>query len=174
MFDNGYKFSLVDKKSHNNDDLLYTHYYTFRGKRRYILLAEEYVGSIFIVKFYPHSHRLSPHKYNVLLADYDAMHVIRTAIDVMLYIYKSSPFASFGFIAANSIFDDYKETVYNNKRYRIYRQLMADFFPSDLFAHVANEMNGAYLLVNRTNQDIDTFTGNALKMFIYHYPDLDT
>ena len=84
MFGNGYSFNLADKKSFQENDLLTTHYYNFRGKRRYIVLIEEYAGKIFIVKFYPHSHRSSPDKYNVLTTDYDASRVIRTAIDIML------------------------------------------------------------------------------------------
>ncbi len=47
MFDKGYKFNLVDKKSVVNDDLITTYYYNFKGKRRYIALVEEYVGLLF-------------------------------------------------------------------------------------------------------------------------------
>jgi hypothetical protein len=92
----------------------------------------------------------------------------------MLFIFKDNPNASFGFIAANSNTENFKENLYYNKRFRIYSQLMADYFSSELFAHISNEVNGAYLLVNRCNKDIDGFTDSALKMFIHNYPDLET
>ena len=174
MFDNRNKFNLIDKKSVDNSDLLITLYYNFKGKRRYIALVEEYAGSIFIVKFYPHSHQDSPHKYNVLLGDYDAPRVIKTAIDIMLFLFEKHPDASFGFLAANSITETKEETTYYNKRFQIYSQLMADYFSSDIFAHISSEVTSAYLLINRCNKDIDNFTDNALKMFIRNYPDLAT
>jgi hypothetical protein len=136
--------------------------------------VEEYVGQIFVIKFYPNSHRNSPDKYNVLLDDYDASRVIRTAIDIMLDFLKHYPNASFGFIAPNSIRDKYKEILYYNKRFRVYSRLMANFFSTDLFSHIESEDNSAYLLINRCHADIDIFTDKALKMFIRNYPDLET
>jgi hypothetical protein len=103
MFDKGYKFNLIDKKSVVNSDLLTTYYYNFRGKRRYIVLVEEYINKVFIVKFYPCAYHDSPNKYNVLVKDYDAARVIKTSIDIMLFLFENNPQASFGFIAANSI-----------------------------------------------------------------------
>ena len=135
---------------------------------------EEYVGKIFIVKFYPHSHHNSPDKYNILTTDYDAARVIRTAIDIRLLFLKDYPDASFGFIASNSITDTYEENKYYNKRFRIYRKLVANFFATETFAHISNEKTSAYLLVNRCNVDIDAFAGNAVKMLIRNYPDLET
>jgi len=148
MSDEGYSFHLVDKKSFKDDDLVASWYNNFRGKRRYIALIEEYIEHIFIVRFYPNSHKNSPHKYNVLINDNDASKVIRTAIDIMLHLFNNYSDASFGFIAANSITEAYEEGKHYTKRFRIYGQLMADFFSADLFSHVSNEENSAYLLVN--------------------------
>jgi hypothetical protein len=173
MFNSGYKFNLVDKKSIDDSELLTIHYYNFRGKRRYIALVEEYIGQIFIVKFYPHSHHSSPDKYNVLVNDYDAARVIKTAIYIMRFLFEQHPEASFGFLAANTITETAAEILFYNKRFQIYSQLMADYFSSNIFVHISSETNSAYLLINRCHTDIDTFTDNALQMFIRNYPDLE-
>jgi hypothetical protein len=111
MFDSGYKFALVSKTTVSKKLFLRQHINNFRSLfRRYLAVVEEYELNVFIVKFFPVSHKLSDKKYNVIFNDYDAPRVIRTCIDIMLSIATENELASFGFIGANTISEDFYVT----------------------------------------------------------------
>lgn len=76
MFDSGYKYHRISIIKVPDKLFLGQHLYNFRAsKRRYIAVVEEYELQVFIVKFFPASHKLSDKKYNVIFNDYDAPRV---------------------------------------------------------------------------------------------------
>ena len=137
MFDSGYKFDLVSKTTVSKKLFLRQRIYNFRSLfRRYLAVVEECELNVFIVKFFPVSHKLSDKKYNVIFNDYDAPRVIRTCINIMLDILAEKPLASFGFIGANTISNGESEGETNTQRFRIYTKLMLNFFAKTAFSHL--------------------------------------
>jgi hypothetical protein len=173
MFDSGYKFALVSKTTISKTLFLRQRIYSFRSLfRRYHAIVEEYEHSVFIVKFFPVSHKLSDKKYNVIFNDYDAPRVIRTCIDIMLSIASENALSSFGFIGANTISDDFYENEINTQRFRIYRHIMLNFFKEDSFSHLEESSISAYLMVNKKNKNFVELTPKIVEMFQKIYPDL--
>ena len=120
MFDSGHKYHRISITKVSEKLFLRQHLYNFRAsKRRYIAVVEEYEFQVFIVKFFPVSHKLSDKKYNVIFNDYDAPRVIRTCINIMLDMLAEKPLASFGFIGANTIINGESEGETNTQRFRI-------------------------------------------------------
>ncbi|MFN3489554.1 MAG: hypothetical protein ACK4YV_10495 [Emticicia sp.] len=173
MFDSGYKFALISKTTVSKKLFLRQRIYNFRSLfRRYIAVVEEYELNVFIVKFFPVSHKLSDKKYNVIFNDFDAPRVIRTCIDIMLSIATENELASFGFIGANTISEDFYENEINTQRFRIYRRIMLNFFREESFSHLEEPSISAYLMVNKKNKNFEELTPKIVEMFQEVYPDL--
>lgn len=173
MFDSGYKYHRISITKISDKLFLRQHLYNFRTPhRRYIAVVEEYELGIFIVKFFPVSHKLSDKKYNVIFNDYDAPRVIRTCIDIMLDILAEKPLSSFGFIGANTITDKENEGKGNTQRFRIYSKLMVNFFAKTAFSHLEEPSISAYLMVNKKNRNFEELTPKIVEMFQKIYPDL--
>lgn len=173
MFDSGYKYHRISITKVSDKLFLRQHLYNFRAsKRRYIAVVEEYEFQVFIVKFFPVSHKLSDKKYNVIFNDYDAPRVIRTCIDIMLDILADKPLASFGFIGANTISNGESEGEANTQRFRIYTKLMLNFFAKTAFSHLEEPSISAYLMVNKKNKNFEELTPKIVEMFQKVYPDL--
>lgn len=79
--------------------------------------------------------------------------------------------ASLGFIASSSIIGDFTEKQENNQRFRIYKQVMRNFFGQGTFTHFFDPNNSAYLRVNNLNP-VDNFVLNMQNGFRNLYPDL--
>lgn len=175
MFDKSFDYRLATVKKSSKEDLIKIYVYSFKStNRRYIVEVEEYAHNIYVVKFYPKEYRLSEHKFNFLVNDFEASKVIRTCANIMIDMLRQNPTASFGFIGANTITKDYTEQKYYTKRFSIYKTLMSSWFPEDKFLHSMNEANSAYLLINKDNDSYEELMKEAVKMFIRNYPDLDT
>lgn len=65
-------------------------------------------------------------------------------------------------MATGSIIEDFEEDQENNQRFRIYRQIMQNFFGVKTFAHYIDVTYSAYLMANR---------GNRLSEFIPYMQD---
>lgn len=153
MFDTHYKFNYIDKKLILQGALQYKeHKFTFTCSKnnRYIVNVEEYDHNVFVIKFHLNAHSGSRNKYSILVKTHNASPVIRTCIEIMLFIYRKNPYASFGFIGANLI----KEVSHKNtKRFRLYRKIMENLFSPIHFSHYKYVEKSAYLLLNRDNQE---------------------
>jgi hypothetical protein len=128
-----------------------TRIYSFKGSNaQYIVEVEEFEFDVFILKFYQKSHRLSSEKFNLLTMNHDVQGVIRTVLDIALDILKNeNPHASFGFVGTNKP----NEEKHCTQRFRIYRQLMKNFFGSTSWVHYEMEDSSAYLMLNRCHAE---------------------
>lgn len=126
MFDSYYSFRKIDCEYPKGEPYNTVHRFTFRGfnRQRYIVLVEEYPFDVFALKFYLHAHRLSSKKYQLLTGFHDVSRIIRTCIEIFLHFYQTNNEASFGFIGSNLVDESLRET----KRYRVYSQVMKNFF----------------------------------------------
>lgn len=154
MFDRGYPFRKANCTVKNEGALLKEHLFTFDTKygRRYIVQVDEFRYNFYGLKFYPKSYRHSRKRFSVLTNEKDTLNtvmILRTCVDVMGAIYTNDALASFGFVGAAS--DGEAEA--DNKRFRIYNQIMVNFFSPDSFQHAEQRSKSLYAIFNRNNAE---------------------
>jgi hypothetical protein len=174
MFDDSYPYHKKGSvKCTKPNDLLVEHSYAFSdGIDRYIVKVEEYTGCIFVPKFYAYADRDSPNRYYHLLNNKYPPKIIRTCTNITLEFLKIYPNASFGLIATRIIQGDFKEDLFNNSRFRVYRRFITNTFGEKEYFHLIDETHSAYLLMNKRVQDFEGAARKAVAMFIENYPDL--
>lgn len=143
-----YPFTYRKNENINSKGHIRNILYNFKSTKsnlRYIVLVEQYKYNVFAVKFYPKKWANSEHKYQMLTNTNEPRRIINTCINVMLSIYQKYPDASFGFIGANKVDENLRET----KRYKVYSTIIATYFSDKYFYHKENKDKSAYLLINR-------------------------
>ncbi len=163
MFGETYKYRLADVATISQNGIIcQQHKYVFRCrfKHLYIVNLEKYEHQFYVIKFYLKQHRLSKNKYNLLSGLHDMPRIMATCLQIMLETYKENPYASFGFMGANSI----GEPESNTKRFKIYKRIMESFFSPIDFSHYTYTEKSAYLMLNKANLNNDLMP-NIEKMF---------
>ena len=175
MFDAGFPLTLIQHNSVKEKEILSESVFQFKTSRniRYIVNVEEYPNYVFVPKFYPSSEKNNPNRFAVLTFEYNSAKIIRTIIDIMLFVYKANPMASFAWLGAATSMKRKREGKSFTQRYRIYRNLMLNFFSSDNWFHFDDYVTSTYLLANKKQQDIDIFLQTVIRMFTDIYPDLE-
>lgn len=174
MFDESFPYKLIQKRSLDSRDIISEAYYSFNSsKRRYIVLVEEYPLQVFVPKFFPSSYRNSPHKYNLILNDFEASRIIRTCLNIMLDFNLEFPEASFAFVGANTKSKNKSETKIQTQRFRVYKNLMLNFFDTEHWWHYDDMLSSSYLLVKRNKPNFSIYIQNVIKMFSDIYHDLE-
>lgn len=150
MFDQSYPVRYATRS--NPMGAPYTlHLLTFRCRfnRQYIIQVEQYEYHVFGVKFFLKDHRDSPRKYNLLTGINDPFRVLGTIVRGMKVFEKKFPGASFAFFGAELE----GEEIENTKRFRVYRPIMENFFPSKLYEHQIILEESFYLMLNIAYRD---------------------
>ena len=115
--------------------------------------VEEYIGNVFMVKFYLKAHSLSPNKYHFLTNYGAAQTVIFTVIAIMLAVFKEREveYPSFAFMGSNTKFCDERadELKANTKRFRSYKRIISIFFGSQTFEFIKDETASILIIKNR-------------------------
>jgi hypothetical protein len=176
MFDEYYQYKFITKQNPNpGDHFISKTIYSFQAEKyRYIAEVEIYDHNMYVIKFYPKHLQESKVKFSMVLNEEYAPKIIRTCINIMLEINAKDPVANFGFLGSNTILDDFKESRYMTQRYRIYRQLMLNFFSEKSYIHIENQTNSAYLLLSKSTSNPKDLLIQIQKMFIQFYPELDS
>ena len=160
MFNTPYKFRYCDKKTKNIGEFMFTeHKLTFicRHNHQYIVNVEEYPYEVFILKFHLKNHTSSPNKYKLLTQINDPFRVLSTCLNILHWFFtEKAPYGNFGFIGENLIGEGKSDT----KRFRIYRQIMADKFSIVEFQHFISKKHSMYMMVSRNRLEKN---GNILK-----------
>ncbi|MEZ4827951.1 MAG: hypothetical protein R3C61_16960 [Bacteroidia bacterium] len=168
MFDQFFEFKYINHQpGTQSDGFIRVHTYKFTAQNEpYIFRAEEYQHSVFAVKFYHKSFEDSPQRYNLLTNKGIPSPIFRTCINIMLDIVQKFPTASLGFIGSEL----QAEGRTNTQRYRIYKQLMENFFSPAKFSHHIYPPHSAYLLINRAQEDAEIlFKVESLFQEIYDF-----
>ena len=175
MFDAGFEFALIQRNIIENNDHVCEFIFQFKtkGRKRYIVIVEEYLNNIFVPKFYPSTEKNNPNRFAILTNEYQSARVIRTIIDIMLFIYKISPEVSFGWLGVATLLQHKKEGKSFTQRYRINKNVMLNFFNADNCYHYDDYRTSTYLLINKKQKDIQQFLEDTVRMFTDLYPDLE-
>lgn len=98
MFNTFFDFKLLQiTPQKEKGDFITEYIFEFRTKRRrYIVIAEEYSYKIFVVKFYPAHRKNDNLRFSLVLNDYEFAPIIRTCINIMLWLLDKESTASFG------------------------------------------------------------------------------
>jgi len=160
----------------DDSDHLFTLIYSFRStdtKLRYILRAEYHVEEVFAIKFYAKNHKQSDFKYSLLTNKGHSLRIFLTCAQLVPQLLPEYPNASFGLIGSRSI--DRKqnliEPVANNRRFKIYSDLILELFGEETFEHYDYPDISGYLLVNK-NKDITATKQSIESMFYENYRDI--
>jgi hypothetical protein len=154
MFNEPYSYRLATKYSLVHNGIKFEQQkFTFRCRHNqvYIVNLEKYESDFYVIKFYLKKHKLSPSKYSLLSGLQDMPRVMATCLKIMIDTYTKQPYASFGFIGANSLGEAENDT----KRFKIYRRIMESFFSPVNFTHYAYTEKSAYLLLNKKKEQVD-------------------
>lgn len=132
--------------------LIQTQLFKFRNLKRrpYLLRIEEYPNRLFMVKFHTAKMERSYKKYTFKTNDYEAPQILATCLKVVLDVYRKNPEASFGFIG--EAYED--EATRKTKKYRIYAQIMKNYFSENDFVHSTDLDLSFYILINKQNDTV--------------------
>jgi hypothetical protein len=150
-----------------------TYIYRVKTPRgNYIVHVEEYVNDLYVVKFYPVRFKRHPNKFNIVANDGVLPVVIGTCLRILFQLFQTNSNSSFGFIATPSVFEGFIEDKSNNQRFRIYKQVMQNFFGHETFAHFSDVNISAYLMVNKSQHAIHELVDEMQRKFRDMYPDI--
>lgn len=176
MFDNSFPFTKLFKKEVKGSGHLKcrTTYEFSTPLEKYIIESEEYKHNIHIIKFFPKRLKTNPKRFNILTGEKKMGHIVGTCIILILQILKKNPGANFGFLGSHTIDfkRQYEESRECTKRFKIYRYAVYSLIGEHVFAHEMDEKNSTYLLINRSNKDIEMIKKEANKMFDLIFPTL--
>ena len=137
----------------------------------YNIHLEEYIGDTYVIKFFPTRFKRRKNKFQMITSDNVMQGLLGKALQIFLSCLKNNNTASLGFVATASILGQFQEARENNQRFRIYKQVLQNFFGLETFAHFVGISNSAYLMANRTNQ-IPDFVAKMQQGFSELYPDM--
>lgn len=175
MFDAGFTFSLIQQNIFKKKELISESIFQFKTSKnkRYIVTVEEYPHHVFVPKFYPSTEKNNPNRFAILTNEYEGTRIIRTIIDIMLLTYKNNPLASFAWLGIATSMKEKKEGKSFTQRYRIYKNVMLNFFDPNNWFHYDDYLTSTYLLINKKQANIESFLQNTIRMFTDIYPDLE-
>ena len=157
---------------------LSTKLYRFKSNKNhtYIVEVEEYIGYVFMVKFYLKSHAQSPDKFHFLTNIGAAQSVIFTVIHIMLSIFNlhQGAYPSFAFMGSNTKFGDEREDEQksNTKRFQSYKKIISIFFGTETFEFIKDE-NASILIIKNRRANIDVHMATIIEYIYINYEILE-
>ena len=173
MFNSNWPYLLLTVK-YESDPSFHIKTYVYRvvtPAGNYIVHLEEYIRDTYVIKFFPARFKRYDNKFHMVSNDKVMQGVLGTALQIFVGCLKTNNRASLGFVATASILGQFKEARENNQRFRIYKQIMQNFFGLETFTHFVDTSNSAYLMANRVNP-IPEFVTEMQQGFSYLYPDM--
>lgn len=150
-----------------------TYTFTTETGSDYLIEVEEYLHSIYVIKFCKKKLKNHPKRFNLLTSEHKMSKIVSTCIHLMLSILKKDDLASFGFLGSNTIiFGGRVEQKANTKRYRVYKYAVQNLIGEDFFSHHTDINNSTYLVLNKKHKDCNYVLEQANKMFDSIFPDL--
>lgn len=152
MFDQHYSFRYIMTEHPKGEPYHQLHIYTFYGphQQHYTVHVEEYPMDIYALKFFLQAHSHSPNKYQLLTGYSQAPRIIRTCIEIFLSLFDQNKESSLCFMGTNALLEEKSE----NKRFRIYKKVMENFFSPQYFEHRSFGRQSLYFMLNN-RKDIE-------------------
>ena len=134
-------------------DIIRRYYYRFvssLSRKEYRVFIDLCPNNIYIIKFYLKQDEKRKDKYNVLSGLNEPRNLVTTCLSILMneFLDKDET-ASFGFVASNLP----GEGKSNTKRFRFYRQMMANLIGDERFSHYIIQEDSIYLLVPNVLKD---------------------
>lgn len=173
MFDSNLPYLLLTVK-YESDPSFHVKTYVYRVStlaRNYIVHLEEYVRDTYIIKFLPARFKRYDNKFHIISNDRVMQGVLGTALQIFVNCLGNNNRASLGFVATASVLGQFREARENNQRFRIYKQILQNFFGIETFAHFVDISNSAYLMANRVHT-IPEFVTEMQQGFSNMYPEM--
>lgn len=150
MFDKPHEYTLVAKRPAHAGELYMQscHIYKFKDEHLTVYRAnvEVYLGKLYMIKFHLESLVNCKEKYERLTNINYPFRVLSTCLAIIKEYLKKDPECSFGFIGMKTPKEgDLKLT----KRFRVYSQIMNNFFSPVKFDHTVVEKISLYLIVRK-------------------------
>jgi len=149
MFDTCFQYQYVNRRK---VDRLTIHLYRFQvNKRQTILVEVEEFDEhpIALIKFYDKADQYTIDRFNKLTGKGNFQPILRTCINIMLYIKSRNPYISFGFAGAQTPQEKEKGIKENTKRFRIYQSVMLLTFRHLYWQHIFVPDHSLYFILNR-------------------------
>jgi len=150
MSDNGYPFEMVTLEATKNDayqiDTLVYRFISQKSHHTYFVHIERYRHNLHCVKFFDGTTDDGIGKFSQLTSTYEPRMIFRTVVEIALSVLRVNRKASFMYIGAADKKDNINKPT---RRYRVYKQYMADFDLHDWFEPADFEDYSMYVLVNR-------------------------
>ncbi|GGB26360.1 hypothetical protein [Puia dinghuensis] len=173
MFNSSLPYVLLTVK-YESDRSFHIKTYVYRVTTpagNYIIHLEEYTRDTYVIKFFPARFKRNENRFHMISNDNVMQVVLGTALQIFVSCLKNNNRASLGFVATASFLGQFREARENNQRFRLYKQIMQNFFGLKTFAHFVDVSNSTYLMANRSNQ-IPEFVAEMQYAFSYLYPDM--
>ena len=146
----GYAFRLVGIDTNKSDDfqkdtLVYS-FESLKSGHNYIVHVERYQYNLHCVKFFDNTTHDGTGKFSQLSLTYEPRMIFRTIVEIALDVLRKNRRASFMYIGAA---DQKDKRTLPTRRYRVYKQYMADFDLHEWFEPADFEEYSMCVLVNR-------------------------
>ncbi len=168
LFRNPYPFKLQFSKEVTGEPYIRYHQFAFRGKDklRYIIWVEEFPNLVYGISFFVTKLLQSNKRYEMLTNKQDAFRIFATCLEVIDQIRREHTGASFLFTAAHSVEEDKDKP---NKRFRIYRRMMADAYSPMEFFHYELEAKNTYMMISRQHENPQLVADSITEMLNTNY-----
>lgn len=145
----GYPFKFVgvdasESDNYQNDSLIYS-FESEKSHHQYVVRIERYINNLHCVKFFDDTTDVKTGKFSLLTSTYEPRAIFRTVVEICLDVLRNNRKASFMYIGAA----DKKDTKDQpTRRYRVYKQYLADFDLHDWFEPADFEEYSMCVLTN--------------------------
>lgn len=160
MFDSSLSFKLVQirrnkhyfSESFNTEFVFKFHCHNVRGCIKYVVTIKSYEDGLLTLDYYPKIN-LTPKsssldniqdlRYRMLTRQNSFGVIGGTIMEIMLYIKRYYQLDTWGFLAANLVYENSNE---NNRRYQVYKEVLRRSF-QDVYSVFGNRKNSAIFVI---------------------------
>ena len=174
-----YELKYIQKEKPKSRDafdfcLVYSFFTKSDPERIKYIVRAEFQEDVIAIKFYAAKNSKSENKYHLILDKNryrGTLCILMTCVNLIPMLLKDYPSSSFIIKASNTIDIKSKKEEDDsvNQRFRIYRWLFSETIGDQTFEHIEYKDVSVYLLVNKSNKDIDSKKKNIEKLFLTRY-----
>lgn len=142
-----YSYERINTEATGLPNPIRKYLYRFKAKKRqYLVTVEQYSFGVHAIKYCGMKDRKAKNAYSIIYNDGDAIKVISTCLQIMLFLWREIPTVSFAFYAVPR-----KEMPKKGSkvRFNIYEDAMLNLFSPTDFEHYEDQKSCIYVMLNR-------------------------